>query len=509
MRKDLVRLGDRNLFGNEAAEDEDAETFQSYAYEREEVDAFSDADRRLCVVRAYKGEGKSALLRLSEVRIRRAQQDALVLSLRGPQISPERDDNDFDAWARDWKVVLISQVAEHIGAKLSLKVSDEVMSLVELANKGGVRERGFVEAVLARIPSFSIKSENVEASVRTSPPVSNPESVVRRWASGREPIWVLVDDIDQNFANTPKGRAKVGAFFSACRHLIGVIPELRMRVAVRPNVWTTIKHEFESLSHIEQYVTDLRWSEAAMRSLLSRLIQGYLVRSALWSEVSPDLPTDSSQRERFLISLVFDDPMEWGKAQRPPHVVLHTLSKRRPRWMIELCGAAGSAAARGNRRRILLTDLTGHLEEFGKKRVEDTVAEFKSQCSDVAEIVGALKSGEEEYSTAELVQYLGNHVMNHITPRISGVVGTATALDVAAFLFEIGVVFGRREGPSGYTHVSFSDDPYLLKSRTNLDDGLRWEVHPVFRQVLGLRDNLGREQGKRGRRTIPPRKPTP
>lgn len=66
-----VNLTDPTLFGNESAEDEREDVFISYAFERPEVDAFSDGNNRLGFARAYKGEGKSALLRLTERRIRK------------------------------------------------------------------------------------------------------------------------------------------------------------------------------------------------------------------------------------------------------------------------------------------------------------------------------------------------------------------------------------------------------------------------------------------------------
>lgn len=58
-----VDLTDDELFGNEMAEDEEERLFTSYAYERPEFQAFLNSATKLKVVRAYKGEGKSALLR--------------------------------------------------------------------------------------------------------------------------------------------------------------------------------------------------------------------------------------------------------------------------------------------------------------------------------------------------------------------------------------------------------------------------------------------------------------
>jgi hypothetical protein len=66
---ELIDLTDPTLFGNDAAEDEQDDVFSSYAYERPELSAFSDGNRSLVVARAYKGEGKSAMLRLAERKV--------------------------------------------------------------------------------------------------------------------------------------------------------------------------------------------------------------------------------------------------------------------------------------------------------------------------------------------------------------------------------------------------------------------------------------------------------
>lgn len=65
-----IDIADAELFGNEMAEDEDERLFSSYAYERDEFQGFLDPSVKLKVVRAYKGEGKSALLRWTFLRLR-------------------------------------------------------------------------------------------------------------------------------------------------------------------------------------------------------------------------------------------------------------------------------------------------------------------------------------------------------------------------------------------------------------------------------------------------------
>jgi hypothetical protein len=306
-----------------------------------------------------------------------------------------------------------------------------------------------------------------------------------------------VDDVDHNFQNTAQQKAKVASFFVACREIANAVPELRIRAAVRPNVWTTIKMEFEPLSHVEQYITDLTWPENANRRLLAKRVEGYLRRSDQWDKVVFDLPSDQAYRDKILIAGFAQDPMVWGKGTRPPHVLLHTLSKHRPRWIVELCKEAAKGARKRGKAIIEREDIYNELGAFGQRRIQDTVAEFRSQCPEIGEIIAAFNRESEEFATDALLDVISHKVLDHLQPKISGVLGAPRSIDVAQFLFEIGFVFGKREYPDGsYEHITYSDRPQLLRARTNIDDGLRWEIHPVFRQALEMRDATGRIVGQ-------------
>ena len=56
--------------------------------------------------------------------------------------------------------------------------------------------------------------------------------------------------------------------------------------------------------------------------------------------------------------------------------------------MIELCKVAAPHADRHGRQKIAFEDLAEELTAFGDRRIEDTVAEFKSQSDTIAEMIG-------------------------------------------------------------------------------------------------------------------------
>jgi hypothetical protein len=491
-----VDLTDPTLFGNDAAEDEREDIFYSYAFERAEVEPFADTRRPLCIAHAYKGEGKSALLRLTRKRVADSNTKAIVITRTADELAPEVTRDDPASWVRGWKASILHLFAVEIGSRIGFAWTDDTMKLVEQSEKSGFKGRSLLSAVLDRLklPAVSVAGVKVAIPERRSVDDGDPQQAIKTCLRNGPELWLFVDDVDKNFGNTALWKLRVASFFDACRSLMNVLPELRVRTVVRPNVWTIVKLEYESMSHVQQYLFDLRWEKDHARQLVSKRIEAYLRRNDQWRLVASILRGSVADEEETVIAYVFETPMVWGGNERPPHVVLYTLSKHRPRWIIELCKIAATSAAKKGRSRVLRDDVTGELTGFGRRRIEDTVAEFRSRCAELDELISAFSREKEQLSTDELLKIIDNKILTHINPTIAGVSGKPRNIDVAAFLFEIGLFYARRElGEDAYEHLTFSDDPTLLRSRANLDQGVAWEIHPVFRQTLNIRDASGRE----------------
>jgi len=182
--------------------------------------------------------------------------------------------------------------------------------------------------------------------------------------------------------------------------------------------------------------------------------------------------------------------MPWGREKvRPPAIVLYTLARHRPRWLVELWKVSAAAAVKARREKINFDDIQKELEAFGKRRIEDSVAEFRSQCPELEELLVAFVSQPERFTTDELIKAIQNRVLQAVHPRIVGLLGTPSPREVAHFLFQIGFLTARRDlGNDEYEHLSYADNPTLLNARTNVDQGHSWEIHPVFRQALKLKN---------------------
>src|SRR5947199_4058581 len=127
-----IDLSAPDLFGNDAAEDEEEDVFQAYAVDRDETRNFSDPMRRLCIVRAYKGEGKSALLRLAATRLREQQGPSVIIVRDSANsLAPNIAGADFGPSVREWKRAILGRVATAVGSRIGIAWSRDAMSLVE------------------------------------------------------------------------------------------------------------------------------------------------------------------------------------------------------------------------------------------------------------------------------------------------------------------------------------------------------------------------------------------
>ncbi len=476
-----INLKDKDLFGNDAADQEKDDVFRSYAMERPELAEFVDNSETIQIARAYKGEGKSAILRMVKEKLEQNNK-LIVINSTGVALSPDLESDDSDTWTRAWKKKILNLIANEIGAKIGFAYNDDATSLVEQAEMNGFKSRSFISHIVDRLKINGVPERKREA-------VADVESILERWTDGGG-IWLIVDDIDQNFQNTSKNKLKVATYFTAIRQIVNALPEIRIRTSVRPNVWKIIKREYEALSHIEQYMVDIRWEHEDIEQLLAKRIQGYLERTGQWSDFSIGLPSDLNLRNTKLISLIFEENMMWGtnNRTRPTSIVLATLSRYRPRWLVELCKESAKSLNH-SADKITFPTIDNQLEDFGKRRIDDTIAEFISQCPQIEELIVAFSKQNERYKTAELLTLIDNKILNHINVKIYGLVVKSNNREVAHFLFQIAFITARQDNEDGsYDHISFEKNPSLLKSRTNVDNGMLWEIHPVFRQALHLKN---------------------
>jgi hypothetical protein len=476
-----LNLKDHDLFGHVAAEDEEEAIFTSYQVARPELSRLSSdkvADN-VVIISAFRGEGKSALLRIASKQLQSSGKVFLARTT-ATSLSVDKTSPDVAVLTRLWKSAIYNYVAKQVGSKIGFAWQDDSIGLVEFAQNEGFKSKPWLIGLFDRIKLQIPGLPEVKKVQDFSPQAA--EERIKRWAGDNEAFWLFVDDVDANFKDTKESRAKLMAYFQALREVRNEAPSIKIRTTARPNILAILRSEFADAAKLNDYIVDLNWTEEQIRDLLATRIRAYFVRHGI---------DPKEQAPRRLIGICFRDPMRWGGDNKAPHVVLNTFSRSRPRWLVEICKAASNEAA--DRSLIELGDITRSMAAVGKTRQLDLAVEYEPQCKQIGQILDVFVGEDEEYSTPDLFGLLQRKLLDNFKPEIVGAGGVGiTPQVVTRLLFEIGFLTARKKAPHGYTHQSFADDVNLIRPTGAIQDSVRWEIHPIFRQSLSIRDAEGK-----------------
>ena len=489
-----IDLGDVGLFGNEAAEDEDVDIFSSYALvvnngNFRKINEFLDANHKFKIAIALKGEGKSAYLKIFKSIISRSSKRHIIIDVKFSEFAPALNIPDRYELIKHYKKTVYSRIAAEVGNKINIALSDDAISLVEHAYASNFRERSFIASILSRLSIRDMPISGVPSDAADS-----PESILKRWVKNKHTIWVLVDDVDENYTNTSYDDDRIATFLDACREIITTLSGVNIRLVVRPNVWIILRRKYDSLSKISQYNCPLRWSVPALRRMLAKRIEAYLYRTKQLTrkEMVKDgvdiEATEIYKRDEEIIGYVFEDKMMWRGRSRYTYEIMIDLARCRPRWLIELCKSAADKAIARRKNKISGNEIYECVPSAGRSRINDIVAEYITECPDIAEIITAFYEQKTTYKTAELMSLIENRVLDHINPIITTESGPAKAIHIARLLYYVGFISAIKHRADGVIEkYMYSSNPMLLRSRINIDQGCEWEIHPVYENELRLK----------------------
>ncbi len=254
---------------------------------------------------------------------------------------------------------------------------------------------------------------------------------------------------------------------------------------MRTDVWSVIRRFDESLDKMEQYVVNILWYLADFRKLLARRIESQL--ESLNISIKERQPfVNDEERDEFLINMIFVPKMEWGDKRIHTYKVLYTVSYERPRWAIQLCKLSQDRALKVGSGKISRSHINDIWGEYGKKRIDDLVAEHKHQCGEIEELLNAFRGGDRLMTREELFKFIKNRISNHIEPKIEGE-RTRNPREIARFLYRLGFIMARSENDDGYEHYAFDQMSDFLASRTDEDFSVKWEIHPCYREALNIK----------------------
>ena len=327
-------------FGDETGDMVDPAELTTYFVEQDAFLKLLRPQDKIAIATAKKGIGKSALIQWLSFRVAQKFPDALVIKCRGSDLTRAQfgltakleSPNDY---IRDWMVRICALANRRLAAELGIALSDDHMTLVESAELDGFKTRNLVGALTTRF-------KKLLGSLTPTPAKAQNDVELLKRANTRQ-LWVLIDDLDATFQNTPEECLSISTFFSACRYLSQDVKDIVFRITMRSNVWSVIRRYDEALDKVEQYVSEITWQESDFRRLLYRRIKSQLDVLRL---KSPRLPKGfiQAQTENEFVALVFVRKSQWGDEKTYTYRVIYTVSYHRPRWAIQLCKLAQKEA---------------------------------------------------------------------------------------------------------------------------------------------------------------------
>lgn len=472
----MLNVEDPQLWGNEAADDEDAELLNSYFVTQKEWDIFFDIKRSLSIARARKGMGKSALLKECAYRTS-MDESVIVISIKGSDLVAQKEFTSKTPIEQiyDWQQRICSIINRHLGASIGIALTDDKITLVESAELSGFKSRNLAGLLVDRLKG---KLGPVELQKMNS---ADGKALLNRVAkSSNFKVLLLIDDIDATFSNSKEECLRLSTFFSASREIAANFNGISIRTAIRSDVWASIRKSDEALDKVEQYIFDINWSKKEFRSFLAERISSYCRR------IDKEELIHGKNKEE-IISLVFERMFPWGKGTAFPHRVIHVYAGGRPRWAAQLCRMAGKETVRtGTASHIKFGAIKQILESYGRFRLDDVSREHRHQCEATTDIVNAFAKQSARFSTSHLLNFIEAKVLPNIKVKIDGK-NINSSLEVAQFLFRIGFLLGfDREDGGNPDYYQYEERPELLRNKANLDSGMQWIVHPSFHTALSL-----------------------
>jgi hypothetical protein len=367
------------MFGKDSGEHERDQALKEYFVEVPEFRKFFNSANELGFVRARKGMGKSAILKVLSLRRREENPEDIVIFTTGNELMGLGDfTNKGQAYLENhWKQVICKLICVEIGRKINFAMSDIEMSMVEAGELEGYKELNILSALTERIGGSINKAlaavggaALLEASKKRGIP--NPEQALKNFQSkGDRTVWVLVDDIDAKYVDDDDNQQRVGAFFSAMRSLAFSVSGLRLRASVRTDVWRNLR-KMEDQDKLREYVIDINWRDDALRNIFTRRILAYLKRE----QFLPAQNWNEAQNYYDIFDQVFYGKFQWSKATVEPFLPLKYLAGGRPRWMGQLAKLAGSKAGT---RRISEANIYDSMQDFGQEKLSDIQKEHSQK----------------------------------------------------------------------------------------------------------------------------------
>ena len=458
------------LFGQEAAEDEDFERLQSY-YIKNKTHEKLTANLPLRILVGHKGIGKSAIFTIA--RHEDIVANRISILIRPDDIASIGKDNvDFSQMIRAWKEGLITIIANKILENIGVLSESADKYIQKFLSTGGKIISFFKTTFSNSLSDFNLTASN--------------GLIINQFLKENR-IIVYIDDLDRGWASKQGDIQRISALLNAVRDLCNDNKGLQFRISLRTDVYYLVRTSDESTDKIEGSVIWHSWTNHEILLLLIKRIETFFGRNVDIEKLRNVRQIQLSHYLDPVFEKKFNAYGKWNQA--PMYRVLMSLIRKRPRDLVKLCTLAAKDAYDKNSNLIRTENLQSIFSEYSQGRVQDTVNEYKSELPQIERLLLNMKP-----SSRELKEHLGFiYDTNRLRSKIKNITERgkfvytngkeATNDDLLQFMYKINFITARKNTSDGLIDRKyFEENRYLSCSVANF--GYDWEIHPAFRWAL-------------------------
>jgi hypothetical protein len=484
---DLTKLS----FGAPAAERDIAQGLAQYFVESEAFGRL--AARQKTIVIGNRGTGKSALFKVLGDRSRKS--GAIVLELNPENYSYEMLCTALKAekqgsWAKHgafasaWKyliyVLVMRQITEE-GAKLKTGSAAKIYNYLR-DNHGGIADSPIAVLISYLKRMEGIKIAGYEAALKTRElaklyKLDEIEPLLPCLAelTARRKVLVLIDELDKGWDSSEDAKAFVSGLFQACVSINDRDPNLTVCVSLRQELYDSIPALYDDAQKYRDIIETIRWDETSLLAVVANRIRYSL----------PEL-AERSDAEAW--TSVFAETLQYRKNRSFNYMIDRTLY--RPREIIQFCTETLDEARYQKTIPIDYAVISRAELSYSDARQKDIAGEYRFQYPGLQSIFELFRGRTYLMERGELANLCLGITVGEM--RIDKDATWALEQDpdyLIDVLWRVG--FLRAYAVGGLKAMRRSGSSYVgphQVSTLNLQGISRFQVHPMFRASLGMKE---------------------
>lgn len=308
---------------------------------------------------------------------------------------------------------------------------------------------------------------------------------------------VLVDELDRGWDASEDAIAFVAGLFQAAVAVNNRVPNLRVIISLRKELYDNIPALYEDAQKIRDLIETIEWDEPQILELIARRIAHSFpdIRGS-WHEKT-NVPEETRQANYHEIwNLVFADTLDYRKTKSFNYMIDRTLY--RPREIIQFCSDVRQKGIDIRHSPPFNYGVISSAEHgYSEARLKDIAAEYRLQYPGLLSVFETFRGKAYNITRDELEVHCLEMSVNDL-PVDQEARRWCSEMEpegLIEMLWRVGFI--RAQAVGGMKGRRRSGSSYLGSHQIaslNLANIGRFHVHPMFREFLGLKESKAAQE---------------